>query len=53
LPVPKTRFIICIPQLYNLDDDPAEQRNRWLEQPDVVARLTALLERYQAAGRSR
>jgi arylsulfatase A-like enzyme len=40
-------------QLYNLDDDPAEQRNRWLEQPDVVARLTALLERYQAAGRSR
>ncbi len=40
-------------QLYNLDDDPAEQHNRWLDKPDVVRRLTALLERYQAAGRSR
>ena len=40
-------------QLYNLHDDPAEQRNVWLEKPDVVDRLTALLERYQSAGRSR
>ncbi len=40
-------------QLFNLDDDPAEERNLWLEKPDVVARLTALLERYQAGGRSR
>jgi arylsulfatase A-like enzyme len=39
-------------QLYNLADDPAEQTNLWSERPEVVARLTALLEQYQAAGRS-
>jgi arylsulfatase A-like enzyme len=30
-------------QLYNLADDPAETKNLWLEKPDIVARLTALL----------
>jgi arylsulfatase A-like enzyme len=40
-------------QLYNLDDDPQEQNNLWLRKPDVVARLTALLEKYQSEGRSR
>jgi arylsulfatase A len=40
-------------QLYNLDDDPAEQHNLWLDRPAVVKRLTALLEKYKAEGRSR
>lgn len=40
-------------QLYQLDEDPAEQHNLWLERPDVVQRLTALLEKYRATGRSR
>ena len=40
-------------QLYNLADDPAEQNNLYADEPAVVARLTALLERYQAEGRSR
>jgi arylsulfatase A len=39
-------------QLYNLKDDPAEQRNLWLERPEVVARLQALLEKYRHQGRS-
>jgi arylsulfatase A-like enzyme len=40
-------------QLYNLDDDPREQKNLWLERPEIVARLTALLNKYQRDGRSR
>jgi arylsulfatase A-like enzyme len=40
-------------QLYNLDDDPEEKHNLWLEMPEVVRRLTALLDRYKADGRSR
>jgi arylsulfatase A-like enzyme len=40
-------------QLYNLDDDPREQKNLWLEKPEIVARLTALLAKYQREGRSR
>ncbi|HEX41209.1 MAG TPA: twin-arginine translocation signal domain-containing protein [Phycisphaerales bacterium] len=40
-------------QLYNLQDDPAEQKNLWMEQPEIVKRLTALLERYQQQGHSR
>ena len=40
-------------QLYNLADDPAETRNLWLERPEHVRRLTALLERYQRQGHSR
>jgi arylsulfatase A-like enzyme len=40
-------------QLYNLDDDPEEQHNLWLEKPDIVKRLTDLLEKYKADGRTR
>lgn len=40
-------------QLYNLKDDPEEKNNLWLQKPEVVARLTALLEKYKADGRSR
>ena len=40
-------------QLYNLASDPHEEKNLWLEKPDVVARLTALLEKYKKEGRSR
>jgi arylsulfatase A-like enzyme len=40
-------------QLYNLEDDPGEQRNLWLQNPQIVARLTALLNKYQNEGRSR
>ncbi|MFW6163648.1 MAG: sulfatase-like hydrolase/transferase [Planctomycetota bacterium] len=39
-------------QLYDLAADPAEARNLWGGRPDVVARLTALLDRYRASGRS-
>lgn len=34
-------------QLYNLADDPAEMKNRYAEQPELVARLAALLEKCQ------
>jgi len=40
-------------QLYNLEDDPAEQSNLWSERPEIVQRLTALLERYKQQGHSR
>ena len=40
-------------QLYHLGEDSAESRNRWLEQPAVVARLETLLTSYQEKGRSR
>ncbi len=40
-------------QLYHLGNDPAESRNLWLDEPEIVERLTALLNRYQRAGRSR
>src|SRR5262249_39395653 len=40
-------------QLYHLDDDPEEQHNLWLQRPEIVARLTGILEKYKAAGRSR
>ena len=40
-------------QLYNLDDDRAEQRNVYLEYPSIVERLTQILEEYQAQGYSR
>ncbi len=39
-------------QLYDLDRDLAESRNLAAANPAVVARLTALLERYVAEGRS-
>jgi len=40
-------------QLYNLEEDPREEHNLWLEKPETVARLTALLKKYQTDGRSR
>ena len=42
-----------IGQLYKLSEDPAESNNRWLEQPQIVERLTKLLDRYQVQGRTR
>ncbi|MBC7235832.1 MAG: arylsulfatase [Chloroflexi bacterium] len=40
-------------QLYQMADDPGEQTNLWLERPDVVAELSAILERYRYLGFSR
>jgi arylsulfatase A-like enzyme len=40
-------------QLYNLAEEISETNNLYAAKPDVVARLTALLEQYQKAGRSR
>jgi hypothetical protein len=34
-------------------DDVSEQHNLYDERPEVVARLTVLLQRYQQQGRSR
>ncbi|MFO0910761.1 MAG: arylsulfatase [Isosphaeraceae bacterium] len=39
-------------QLYNLDDDPGERTNLQAQHPEIVSRLTAVLERYVAEGRS-
>ena len=39
-------------QLYNLADDPGETRNLYLEKPETVKELKALLEESKAAGRS-
>jgi arylsulfatase A-like enzyme len=39
-------------ELFHLGEDPQETRNRAAEQPDVVVRLTALLEKYKRDGRS-
>jgi arylsulfatase A len=40
-------------QLYDLAADPGESKNVWLERPDVVKRLTALLDAYKRQGYSR
>ncbi len=40
-------------QLYNLDDDPAEQNNLWSERPEVVERLAGLLDCYRQQSHSR
>ena len=40
-------------QLYHLGDDLGETRNRYAEKPEIIARLTALLEQIQTNGRSR
>jgi arylsulfatase A-like enzyme len=40
-------------QLYNLADDPGERNNVYAEHPEIVQRLTQLLERYRREGRSR
>ncbi len=39
-------------QLYDLNADPSESKNLQSENPDVVARLTSLLEQYVSQGRS-
>jgi len=39
-------------QLYDMTEDIGERRNQRAEQPEVVQRLTALLEKYAAQGRS-
>lgn len=41
------------PELYNLDDDPAEAKNLHDTEPETAARLAALLEKYRREGRSR
>ena len=40
-------------QLYDLAKDPGEKQNVYLRNPETVARLTALLEKYKKEGRSR
>jgi arylsulfatase A len=40
-------------QLYNLEADPAETTNVYLENPAIVTELTALLNEYRDSGRSR
>ena len=40
-------------QLYNLEDDLAESRNLWSENPEIVERLTNLLQKYKQQGYSR
>lgn len=39
-------------QLYNLERDPGEALNLYLEQPEIVERLTNLLNSYRSSGRS-
>ncbi len=40
-------------ELYDMRTDPGETRDLYTERPDVVKRLTGLLERYRAEGHSR
>ncbi len=40
-------------QLYHLGADPGETINRWEEEPEVVSRLTALIDRYRNQGHTR
>jgi arylsulfatase A-like enzyme len=40
-------------QLYNLAQDPAETTNLYADHPEIVERLSSLLERLQNSGRSR
>jgi arylsulfatase A-like enzyme len=40
-------------QLYNIVADPEEKNNVWLDNPQVVARLSGLLDGYQKQGYSR
>jgi len=39
-------------QLYNIAEDPKEENNLWDHHPEIIERLTALLERYKEEGRS-
>ena len=40
-------------QLYHLASDPSEQINLYLERPDVVSRLTGMLDKYRESDHSR
>ena len=40
-------------QLYDLADDPHELYNVWAQHPDIVARLTKLLDGFKESGHSR
>ena len=40
-------------QLYNLADDPYEQNDLWAKRPEIVKRLTKLLDKYKKQGHSR
>src|SRR5882762_5199769 len=40
-------------QLYNIYKDPTESDNLWLKHPDIVGRLTVLLEKYKREGHTR
>ena len=40
-------------QLYNMVDDPYEQNDLWEKHPEIVRRLTELLEKYKKQGYSR
>ena len=40
-------------QLYNMEDDLAETMNLWSKHPEIVERLTTLLEKYKRQGYSR
>ncbi|MDT8300533.1 MAG: sulfatase-like hydrolase/transferase [Sedimentisphaerales bacterium] len=40
-------------QLYNLEDDLTESNNLWSKHPEIVDRLTKLLEKYKEQGRTR
>ncbi len=39
-------------QLYNLENDPGEMDNQYTQRPEMVRRLTQLLDRYKKKGRS-
>ena len=40
-------------ELYDMRTDPGETRDLYTERPDVVAKLTKLLDQYRTDGRSR
>jgi arylsulfatase A-like enzyme len=40
-------------QLYDMEKDSAEAENLYAKHPEIVQRLTALLEKYKTDGRSR
>ena len=42
-----------VPQLYNLADDPSEQRNVLSDHPEIAAELSGLLETWREQGHSR
>lgn len=40
-------------ELFHLGDDPAERRNRYADEPELVAEMTALLRKIQGASLAR